>query len=320
LTGNLFRKELTYKLQMDWANDNGTNAIKDGWFDWQLMSGEYNLSVRAGQQKTGYGREHSISAEKLDFVDRAISTQALTNSRSRGVQLHGEAMENRLSWHVGLFNSDVASAGVNAGEDAANDDDELDYHFGVGWSSHPGKVGGSAEAGDLARSEELMWAGGANLQLGNYQQVGGASAGDVETFGINLWGEVKIDGFAVLGEFFSREDDADNGPSSDSDGFQVGVTYALAAADDSNDQWVFGVRVSQISIDDSMAAVTGGQIRFTPLGPATGEIFDIDLLAGFHDEGHNLKHQAGITLRNIDPDGAGDTDDVIVTIQTTLVF
>ena len=319
LSGHLYRKELTYKFQTDWANDTdptgASNVIKDAWFNCQLMSGEYNLGVRAGQQKTGFGREHSASADSLDFVDRSIVTQVLSNARSRGVQLHGEAMEDRLSWSVGIFNADVAGASTAAGEDSANDDDEPNYHLGIGWSSHPGKVGGSAPLGDLNRSEEFMWAAGAAIAVGNQQSL--LPVGDVEAISINVHGEAKINGIAVLGEWFTRSDDPDVGGEVDSNGFQIGATYAMPAADDSNDQWMFGVRFSWFEIDDPTILLVP-LIAVSPTGE--GEATDIELVVGFHDEGHNLKHQLGLIFRNTDPQGGSETDDFILTIQSTLVF
>ena len=322
-SGHVHSPNVTYKLQMDWADDDTDNVVKDAWFDLRFLSGDYDLAVRGGQQKTGYGREHSAPASSLDFVDRALSTLVFTDVRSRGVQLHGAGLEQQLTWYAGIFNTDVAKLSTAADEDGSNDNDRPNYHFGVAWSSSPGKgegdVGGWAPLGDLGRTEDLVFAFGANFMVANQD---GGGAGDVRATGLNAWGEVKTMGAAILGEVFYRDEDPDTGQDAESDGFQLGMTYALPAADDSNNQWVFGGRVSHIDIEDDMYLLRTGLLGNPPRWPAgtTGEIVDVDLVIGFFDEGHNLKYQAQVTLRQTDPDGPGDFDDTIVTVQATLVF
>ncbi|MHC4512735.1 MAG: porin [Planctomycetota bacterium] len=324
-SGHVHSPDVKYKLQLDYA-DSTDNVVKDAWVDFRFLSGDYNLALRGGQQKTGHGREHSASATSLDFVDRAVATRVFTNTRSRGVRLHGAGLEEQLTWYAGIFNTDVAGASTARDEDGSNDDEKPNYHFGAAFSTSPGKgpgdTGDWAPLGDIGITEELVFACGANLQVGNHEEPAAVpGSGDIRVTGINAWGEVKTLGVAILGEFFYREEDPENGLDAESDGFQVAFTYALPAADDSNNQWVFGARVSHVDIEDAQYLLRRGILGSTqwPAG-TTGEILDVDFTVGFFDEGHSLKYQAQVTLRNTDPDGVGDFDDTIATVQATVVF
>lgn len=80
------------------AANNGT--ILDAYGDLRLSP---QLKLRAGKFKEPVGLERLRSWTSLTFVERGFPTQLLPN-RDTGLMLHGEFMEGRLQYQVGVFN------------------------------------------------------------------------------------------------------------------------------------------------------------------------------------------------------------------------
>lgn len=316
LSGWLYNKDITYKLQNEWTE---TTSIKDAWIQWMFWHRENNsIGMRMGQTKTYYGREATATGRKLDFVDRSVATRFMANSRSRGLQGHGDHMDGKFRWTAGLFNSDTAAGSSNAGEEASNPDNELNSVFSVRFDPNGSMGDESYSMGDLDYTETLMWSIGGGLQIGNHRAVIGGATRDVDGTDININAAMKYRGWHALADIYIRSDDPDvaGGTSTDSTGWSAGATYTMQARDGKPNQWGFGGRFSMLNLDDANQAV----LTLTPLGASEGEITELTVVVSNYYRKHNLKTQLSWTLQNVDPQGANSATNHILEMQVTFAF
>ena len=69
LSGHVYRKELTYKVQLDWS-DSTDDVVKDAWIDWALLTGDCTYAqdnaTSAGSGKIcGRGRRRRKSPARI---------------------------------------------------------------------------------------------------------------------------------------------------------------------------------------------------------------------------------------------------------------
>jgi phosphate-selective porin OprO/OprP len=88
-----------YKLQGDFADTNGT-VLRDAWINLKYRP---SLQLRFGQFKEPFSQEELRGDENQDFVERSM-VNALSPSRSPGMQMWGEMLNGRLEYQTGLFN------------------------------------------------------------------------------------------------------------------------------------------------------------------------------------------------------------------------
>jgi phosphate-selective porin OprO/OprP len=62
------------------------------------------LRVQLGQFKAPFGREEMQGKGEITFVERSQITQIVAPGRQVGIQLAGEALEDRLAYRAGVFN------------------------------------------------------------------------------------------------------------------------------------------------------------------------------------------------------------------------
>lgn len=321
LEGMAFKKELTYKLQMDWVE---TNAIKDAWARWAFYKADdYEIALRFGQQKTYFGREATGSSGNLEFVDRALASSTFSNARARGAMVQGSHGEDGMvQWTLGAFNTDSAAGSTNSNEEAANVDNELNYVLSV-WLSPNGSKGLAGEGysqGDLDRSDKLLYSVGAALEIGNNKaNPASATSTDVDTLSINLNAALKTGGIHAMADVFIREDETDPAAgasvTADSMGWQAQVSYTLEPQEKDGPQWSFGARYGMIKIDDAPIVMVG-----SPLGTLTGDVSELEVMLTNYYKKHKMKTQVGWVLQSIEPDLGGDVDNHRFEVQFTLAF
>jgi len=101
LKGNVFEKNLEYKLQTDFGK--GGAVLKDFLVDYRL--GGDGPWIRAGQWKRPFSRQQINSSGRLELVDRAITDKAFGSGRDIGVAIHnGYEKSPEFEWVVGVFN------------------------------------------------------------------------------------------------------------------------------------------------------------------------------------------------------------------------
>lgn len=327
LFGHIFDRNVTYRLVMDWADtgneDPAGSVLKDAWIHWNFMNdGDNKLGVRFGQGKTYFGRSATGSFMFLEFIERDIATRALADARSRGAAIHGQHLEGgKLRWTAGFWNgSTAAGSAFYVSEERPNDDNELNLVASVNFDPMGDITEGAgdqfyqqADLRDVNANDQLLLSFGAGVEVAN---AAGGAAGDVEGTNININAAAKISGFHALGEVFLRSDDPQNGTEEDTTGFNIQGSYTIPAAQGSETRWGGALRVTQLSVDDApVVGITG-----SPLGAASGDIFEIGFGVNAFYHKHFMKTQLNYTFQQVEPDGAADRDNHIIDVMFTLIF
>jgi len=333
LRGHAFNKNITYRLQLDLAEGGGTlgedadgdpafasdSILKDAYAQYNFStSDDGRVGVRLGQGKTMFGLESTGWVHGLWFTDRSSASETFAAARSRGAWLVGSVMEKDkpIRFAVGAMNTDTSpafAAAVTGGEEASNNDNELSYVAAVNWDIMGDFFGGEQTAeywrqGDFRSGEtELKGTIGAGVALGNSQDVGvspGLQGSDIESTTFNLNTAWTVNNVNLLGEFFTRTDDAD-GSETDPMGWAVSGGYLLPKSGDSSIQWGLGLRVSMVEADNNPVYVGGDDVT---------EISGV-LNAFYH--GHACKTQVQYTYQDLDQ---ADQTNHILSVLFQLTF
>ncbi|MFQ5504704.1 MAG: hypothetical protein ACE5F1_07910 [Planctomycetota bacterium] len=327
LAGHVFDPVTRFALSLEGVDDgsqavNNNGAVKDAWLMRRLYThDDWTLDVRAGQQKTLYGRETTGTLSQQMFGDYSLAGRTFSGKRARGANVLFSAMDQKLRASAGIFNTSPQSGGGFAVEEGSNGDNELNYLFGVRYD-HKGDMGDMNFAqGDLGRSDDWNVGVGANVYIGNER----AAATDVEVIGFNVNAVVKRKGLSGMFEFYSSSNELDNGtPSVDSNGFNlqgtymlendiaVGARFSLAAKDDPDPNGIGITPVSKGSAANGTALAGDGQ----------GDVQEITLMAGKFFNGHSNKVLAEVTFQSVEPDqvGAVDDDNIIFKVSYAVIF
>jgi hypothetical protein len=333
LRGHAFNKNITYRLQLDLAEDgslgedgagdptfSGNSVLKDAYAQYNFSSSDDGrVGVRLGQGKTMFGLESTGWIHGLWFVDRSGASQAFSAARSRGAWLVGSLMEKDkpVRFALGAMNSDASpafAAAVGGGEEAANGDNELSYVAAVNWDILGDFFGGEQTAeywrqGDFRSGDtDLKGTIGAGVALGNSQAPSvspGLQGTDIESTTFNLNTAWTINNVNLMGEFFTRTDDVTGGGETEPMGWAVSGGYLLPKSGDSSIQWGLGVRVNMVEGDNNAAFFGGDDVT---------EISGV-LNAFYH--GHACKTQVQYTWQDFDQ---ADQNNHILSVLFQLTF
>jgi phosphate-selective porin OprO/OprP len=102
LDGWFYTKDLTYELQLNWADI--SNVLEDANIQYDLTKGKKAFMVKGGQFKVPFGRQELTSSGSQEFVDRALVTNEFARGRDLGVQIWGTPMVGKIDWRFGVFN------------------------------------------------------------------------------------------------------------------------------------------------------------------------------------------------------------------------
>ncbi|MBM3961627.1 MAG: hypothetical protein FJ306_06980, partial [Planctomycetes bacterium] len=304
LRGHAFNKNINYVLQIDYMDDQTDSIVRDAYVHWNFADG---IGLRLGQGKTQWGLENTGTIRGTMFTERSSASDAFNVDRTRGAWLMGTNMENKLRWSIGLIN------GLGT-EEAANDDNELGLVASANYDLLGDYFGGQREwwsQGDLREGDRnLKGTVGAGYGMDNNNVLATApSTGtiDVETTAINVNTAWSVQGFQVIGEYYTSSAEANVAGSSDItvDGYYVQGTYALNKSGDSALRYALGLRYSFVDSTELGAALGGD------------EVTDISVVLDALYHGHSCKTQIEVTKR--DSDNA-DTTDYILGVAFQLVF
>jgi phosphate-selective porin OprO/OprP len=103
--GYAFTDDLTYKLQMNFANlANGATSnggiLEETFMNYRILD---EAQVRFGQDKTPFTRQELVSTSALEFVDRSIATDAFKPGYDTGLQLRGTVAGGLVTYATGIF-------------------------------------------------------------------------------------------------------------------------------------------------------------------------------------------------------------------------
>ena len=324
LAGHAFNKNINYMVRLEHLD--GGASLKDGWVQWNFSNDDSGkLGVRVGQGKTYHGLEATGSSSGLYFVERSAATRGFSDTRSRGAWIHGTMAENKLRWMAGAQNGDVATASAvtEVGEETANADNELTYVASVNFDPMGDFVGDgksyeSFKQGTLEKSDKFVGTIGAGVMVGNHRDAAGAGANDVESTSININTAWRTGMLGLQGEVFIRSDDnqAPAGVEEDTTGWYAQGTWTLEKSGSSDVQWGFGVRVGQVTTDDTVTAMTG----LSGIGAVAGDAMEVSGVLNAFYHGHAAKTQFEYTWQDVNPDAGTSSTNHIIRIQFQLLF
>jgi len=211
--GFIYKKDLTYELQVDWA-DSGS-IIQDLNLNYDVTRGKKALQIKGGQFKVPFGRQELTSSGNQQFVDRSIVSSEFAKGRDIGLQLWGQTPGGSIEWRTGIFNG----AGRNR---TVNDNDKFQFNARVTWQPF-----GDAKysESDFETTTKPLLAVAANYEANNTQ---GSTTGDDidrEVFGSDL--SFKFKGLSVFAEYFRRVSEPEASIDFDSDGIHAQAGYFL---------------------------------------------------------------------------------------------
>jgi phosphate-selective porin OprO and OprP len=142
------------------ANATSTSGIVDAYIDARFTP---QFQVRAGKFKPYVGLERLQSGGDIKFIERSYVSNNILPNRDVGASIHGDLLDNKVSYGVGLFNGTVDGGDISTAQDTNKDKDYAfrvfttpfkDYDnalagLGFGISTTYGNFRGSATASGL---------------------------------------------------------------------------------------------------------------------------------------------------------------------------
>lgn len=103
--GYAYSKDLTYKLQMNFANINGgatTNGglLEETWMNYRMID---EAQLRFGQDKLQFGRQFITSTAANEFVDSSAASNAFVPGYDTGLQVLGKYKNGLIAYSAGIF-------------------------------------------------------------------------------------------------------------------------------------------------------------------------------------------------------------------------
>jgi hypothetical protein len=288
LEGWLWKREITYKLQLAWSGaDAGTSTLtplEDARLTYDVSkTGAFAVTI--GQFKVPLGRQELTTSDVQQFVDRSLLSGELTRGRDAGIMVGGLLNGGKLEYQAGVFNGNPASR-------MTNDNQKLQYNARVVLQP----LGALAyREGDLEDSTRPLLALAAQWEHNDLH--GATNANDLLT--IVLGGElvVKYRGFFLFGEYFHRDREPEQGLSFASPGFNVQAGVFLVPR-----RLEVALRLAGYDPSD---ALSGDDRR------------EKGVAASYFIDGHGLKLQAD--FRRLEDDGLKRRSHEL-RLQTQLVF
>ncbi len=222
ISGWVWKKELTYELQLSWAGpEPGASTqtpLEDLLLTWDV-SKKGTLAVSFGQFKVPFGRQEMTSSARQQFCDRDLLSFEFTRGRDIGVELLGRVAAGKIEYAAGIFNGNPASR-------LGNDNGKYQYNARVVFQPW-GRVG-YAE-GDFESKGHPLLAVAAQFEH-NDQRSGASILNPItELQSVILGADLvfKYAGFSLFAEYFDRERTPASGPSFSSPGWHSQAGYFL---------------------------------------------------------------------------------------------
>ena len=289
LTGWVWRRELTYELQLSWAGaepgTSTTSPLEDFILNWDASKNQ-RFQIAVGQFKVPLGRQEMTSSNRLEFADRDLLSGEFSRGRDVGVQLWGLLGKGKVEYRAGLFNGNPAAR-------PENDNDK--YQFNARLMFQPFGDVRYSESDFESRDGKPLLAVAGEYERNN--QHGSTNIDDLDTRIFGLDAVFKYHGLFLFAEYFARHRTPETSPAFDSNGFHAQAGYFLirdrleVAA-----RWA-GYDPSDLIPDNDRKEVGG--------------------VVNYYFNRHNLKLQAD--FRQIDDDGR-ETKNQELRVQAQVVF
>jgi hypothetical protein len=289
LTGWVWRRELTYELQLSWAGaepgTSTTSPLEDFILNWDA-SKDQRFQIAIGQFKVPLGRQEMTSSNRLEFADRDLLSGEFSRGRDVGVQLWGLLGKGKVEYRAGIFNGNPAAR-------PENDNDK--YQFNARLMFQPFGDARYSESDFESKSGKPLLAVAGQYERNN--QHGSTNVDDLDTRILGVDAVFKYHGLFLFAEYFARHRTPETSPEFDSNGLHAQAGYFLirdrleVAA-----RWA-GYDPSDLIPDNDRTEVGG--------------------VVNYYFNRHNLKLQSD--FRQIDDDGR-QTKNKELRVQAQVVF
>jgi phosphate-selective porin OprO/OprP len=218
LTGWVWRRELTYELQLSWAGaeagTSSTSPLEDFLLNWDA-SGDKRLQIVVGQFKVPLGRQELTSSNRLQFADRDLLSGEFSRGRDVGVQVWGLLGRGKVEYRAGIFNGNPASR-------LDNDNDK--YQFNARLMFQPFGDARYSESDFESRGKPLLAIAG---QYERNDLHNATNADDLDTRILGADAVLKYRGLFLFAEYFARHRRPETGTAFDSNGYHAQAGYFL---------------------------------------------------------------------------------------------
>jgi len=218
LTGWVYRRELTYELQLSWAGPepgaSTTSPLEDFILNWDASkNGRFQVAV--GQFKVPLGRQELTSSNKQEFADRDLLSGEFSRGRDIGVQLWGLLGKGKVEYRAGIFNGNAASR-------LENDNDKYQYNLRLMFQPF-----GDAKysESDFESKDKPLLAIAGEFESNDLHHATNADDLDTRIFGLD--GVFKYKGVFLFAEYFWRHRTPEVAPAFDSNGFHAQAGFFL---------------------------------------------------------------------------------------------
>ena len=291
LSGQALDESFSYKLEEDFASDEGGGDLRDAWIQW---NGD-PAKIRFGQFKQPFGREERISSTRLFFTDRSVVSEAFVPSRRLGAMTSG-SIGSSTDWYAAINNG----SSENEGENSPGQDNNVQGVVAFDFRSD--NFGSRGIQGDFRSDRSFAFTAGLAATYGE----GTVEAADFEEVALNADLGFRVAGAEVSGEFFYSDGDLSTNTSSENVeniGFVVDANYVF------KEKFGVGARYALLDPDDSFVART-----------AIEEINEYSLVFNYFINGHDLKLQNGVVYQVADSNRGSSLDDFRYDLQLSGYF
>ncbi|HLO24881.1 MAG TPA: porin [Geobacteraceae bacterium] len=103
--GYAYSKDLTYKLQLNFAEINNPTSsngklLEETYMNYRIID---EAQLRFGQDKVPFARQEITSTSAQQFVDRSVVTDAFKPGYDTGLMLHGKISNGLVNYNAGVY-------------------------------------------------------------------------------------------------------------------------------------------------------------------------------------------------------------------------
>jgi phosphate-selective porin OprO/OprP len=291
LTGWVWRKTLTYELQLSWAGpEPGASTqtpLEDLTLTWDA-TGDGRLRLTGGQFKVPLGRQEMTSSAYLQFVDRDILSGEFTRGRDVGLMVDGLIGGGKIEYAAGMFNGNPASR-------LGNDNTAYQYNARVVFQPFGSVRYSESDFESRVAPRRPLVAFGLQVEHNNLHGAG-SRVNDFTTTIVGGDVVFKLRGLSAFGEYFGRNRDLETGPSFRSDGWHAQAGYFVL-----RDRLEAAVRYA----------------RFDASAAPDDDVKELGGAVSYFIHKHALKVQGD--LRRLENENRGTTDHEL-RLQTQVIF
>jgi phosphate-selective porin OprO/OprP len=221
------------------ANATSTSGIVDAYVDARFQPW---LKVRAGKFKPFVGLERLQSGSDLKFIERSYVSNNILPNRDLGAAIHGEVLDGKLNYSVGIYNG-VVDGGDNSTSQDTNQDKEYSVRafatpfkddvgllsgLGIGLAATHGNFKGTSAASGLPVYKT------AGQESSFFAYTSGSVFANGSRYRITPQAYYYYGPLGVIAEYARSSQDVSNGTTTanlDNDAWQIAASYLITGED-----------------------------------------------------------------------------------------